>query len=89
MTKEEIEQSEIVKAIYINGKWKVGIKLEEHFYSFRIEGNSDMSKEDLLDNVFKNLLETEKKQTVQVEQPVIMDDIKGLAPVEKSEKQKA
>jgi len=59
MTVEEIEQSKIVKAIYINNKWKVSVFYNDNYYGFRVEGASEITDTDLSDLVYKELFNTD------------------------------
>ena len=56
MIKEEIASSKITKAIYINDKWKVTVKLNDGYYSFNIVASGDITDVELSDLIYNKLL---------------------------------
>jgi hypothetical protein len=80
MTAEEISSVKIEKALFINGKWKIAVSLNDEFYGFRIEASSDVTDSTLSDLIYRQLEITERViQGDQVEL-ITKETLKGTAP---------
>ena len=77
MTKEEIGQVKIVKAIYVNNNWKVSVELNGDNYSMKLKGISTIKDIDLSGLIYDKLLEMDiiiiSTSSVIISKPTLVD----------------
>lgn len=82
ITKEQIGQSEIVKSIFINNKWKVSVIFNDDIYTFRIEADELVTDGALSDLIYKEMLLTDVKEALTPITVTEKETLNGSKPTE-------
>jgi hypothetical protein len=81
MTELEIKECIITQCIFIDNKFNILVELENNKYGFLIDAKSDVTKEELRDLLFKELLLVDKILSIEIPSLVEFTDLIGLAPI--------
>ena len=82
LTTNEIEQTKVVRATFLDGRWVVLVSDEkEYIYRVIFEGEETDDNSIILSNTHNELLNVEKHEEPIILKEVTRDNINGLNPI--------